>query len=281
MTVPVSGPFQNRGEDALPAMNLDPTAGSGAQTLSAGVVSTGDEGFINYQGTYYKVPDKTFEQFKRNFERQQRKESKSKSPDLAALGIDAEKWLKDPKVEGTEDVGGAKTTHISSDVNLDALLVDLDGILQRADDLGLSASQQRQLPKRLDRKTREQLAKSVENAHIDVWTGKDDKILRKLKVHLEFKQPEGLGTEAQDIESGKIDLTLAVADLNKPQKIQAPKNARSLAELQRQLGVLGITNSLGGSGSVARGLLSLGRLEQWQLRQQRARHRRRAASAAA
>ena len=208
VSVKVTGPFQTLGDDALPAMNLDLTAGSGAQNFTAGVVSTGDEGFISYQGTYYKVPDKTFREFKRNFERQQRKESKNTSPDLAALGIDAQKWLKNPKVEGTEDLNGAETTHISSDVNLDALLIDLDGLLQRANQLGLSQSQQRQLPKRLDRKTRQQLAKSIEEAHIDVWTGKDDKILRQLKVHLEFKQPQGLGTEAQDIESGKIDLTL-------------------------------------------------------------------------
>jgi hypothetical protein len=249
VSVKVTGPFQSLGEDALPAMNLDLTAGSGAQNFTAGVVSTGDQGFISYQGTYYKVPDKTFREFKRNFEREQRKESKQQSPDLAALGVDAQKWLKDPKVEGTEDVGGAETTHISSDVNLDALLIDLDGLLKRADDLGLSASQQRELPKRLDRKTRQQLAKSVEEAHIDVWTGKDDKTLRQLEVHLEFKSPKGLGAEAQDIESGKIDLTLAVADLNEKQEIEAPKNARSVTELQQQLGVLGLGNSLGGSGS--------------------------------
>jgi hypothetical protein len=254
VSVGVTGPFQTRGENALPSMNLDLTAGSGAQNFTAGVISTGDDGYISYQGTYYKVPDKTFQQFKRNFEQQQRKEAKNKSPDLAALGIDAEKWLKNPKVEGTEEVGGAEATHISSDVNLDAMLKDLDGLLQKADQLGLSQSQQRQLPKRLDPKTRAELAKSIDKAHIDVWTGKDDKILRQLKVHLEFKSPKGLGTEAQDIESGKIDLTVAVSDVNKPQDITAPKNARSLSELQQQLGVLGLSNSLGsGSGSGSSG----------------------------
>jgi hypothetical protein len=249
VSVKVTGPFQTMGEDALPKMNLDLTAGSGAQDFTAGVISTGDEGFISYQGTYYKVPDATFREFKRNFERQQRKESKNKSPDLATLGIDAQKWLKDPQVEGTEDVGGAETTHISSDVQLDALLTDLDGLLQRANQLGLSQSQRRQLPKRLDRKTREQLAKSVEKASVDVWTGKDDKILRQLKVHIEFKSPEGLGAETQDVESGKIDLTIAVADVNEKQDIEAPKNARSLSELQQQLGVLGLGSSGSGSGS--------------------------------
>ena len=240
-------------------MNLDLTAGSGAQTFTAGVISTGDEGFISYQGTYYKVPDKTFQSSSSNFERQQRKESANKSPDLAALGIDAQKWLKDPKVEGTEEVGGAETTHISSDVNLDALLADLDGILQKADQLGLSQAQQRQLPQRLDTKTRDQLKKSIEKAHIDVWTGKDDKILRQLKVHLEFKSPKGLGTTAQDIESGKIDLTLAVADVNEKQDVTAPKNAHSLSELQSQLGVLGLEQL---PGRLGLGQLGLGQLRE-------------------
>jgi hypothetical protein len=246
VTVKVTGPFQTRGKDALPAMNLDLTAGTGAQNFTAGVVSTGDEGYISYQGTYYKVPDKTFAEFKRNFEKQQRKDSNNKQPDLATLGIDAQKWLQDPKVEGDEEVGGAQTTHISSDVRLSALLADLNRLLGRADQLGLSPSQRNQLPKQLDAKTRAQLAKSVKKARVDVWTGKDDKILRQMKVHIEFKQPKGL-SQAQDIESGTIDLQLAVADVNKKQEVKAPKNARSLTELQRQLGVLGLGSSLGGS----------------------------------
>jgi len=86
-----------------------------------------------------------------------------------------------------------------------------------------------------------------------VRPGKDDKILRQLKVHLELKSPKGLGADAQDVESGKIDLTVAVADLNEKHDIQAPKNARSVSELQQQLGVLGLGASQGGSGSGSSG----------------------------
>ena len=67
-------------------------------------------------------------------------------------------------------------------------------------------------------------------------------------VHLEFDSAKGLGAQGQDIQSGKIDLVLEVADLNKPQDIKAPKNAKSLSDLQQQLGLLGLS-SLNGSGS--------------------------------
>src|SRR5204863_1851686 len=128
------------------------------------------------------------------------------------LGINAQRWLENPKVQGDEELGGAKTTHITSDVRLPALFDDIDQLLQRADALGLSQSQRQQLPKRLDPKTRAALAKAVKTARVDIWTGKDDKILRQLKVHVEFKSPNGIGSQAQtqDIRSGTIDLTLAV-----------------------------------------------------------------------
>ena len=116
MTVKVTGPFENQGENKLPTMDLDLTAGSGAQNFTAGVVSTGDEGYISYQGSFYQVPDKTFAEFRRNFEKQQRKDSAKKQLNLASLGVDPQKWLQNPKVEGTEEVGGTETTHISSDV---------------------------------------------------------------------------------------------------------------------------------------------------------------------
>jgi hypothetical protein len=253
VSVKVSGPFQNRGEDALPAMDLKLTASAGGQSVSAGVVSTGSDGYIDYQGSFYKVPEKQFASFKKDFERRQRKENGTKQPTLASLGVNPQKWLEDPQVEGDEELGGTETVHISAGVQVPSLITDLNGLLKQSGDLGLSADQQQQLPTRIDAKTRRQLEKSVKDASVDVWVGKSDKILRKLEVKLDFASPKGLTGAAANIESGKLELVLEVAELNEKQTIKTPKNAGSLADLQQQLGILGAgalgSSGLGGSGS--------------------------------
>jgi hypothetical protein len=243
----MSGPFQSRGEDKLPAMNLQLTATGSGQDFSAGAVSTGDKGYVTFQGKPYTVPDNVFQQFKTGFEKQQKSDKSQSNLDLRALGINPESWLKSPKNEGDEDVGGASTTHVSSDVDLKALLDDIDNLLKKADKLQLSRQQLQQLPKGLTGASRKQVQEAIRKAHVDIWTGKDDKTLRRLQLKVAFDIPQSLKAEAQGVLGGDLDLTLEVADVNKKQDIKAPANPRPWSELQQQLGTSALGGSLGGS----------------------------------
>jgi hypothetical protein len=245
----MSGPFQSRGDNELPAMNLELTATGSGQDFSAGAVSTGDKGYVTFQGKPYSVPDKVFQQFKTGFEKQQKADNSQSNLDLSALGINPESWLKSPKNEGEEDVGGAKTTHVSSDVDLKALLDDVDNLLKKADKLDLSRQQLQQLPKGLTGATRKQVQEAIKKAHVDIWTGKEDKTLRRLQLTVAFDIPESLKAEAQGVLGGDLDLTLEVADVNEKQDIKPPANPRPWSELQQQLGTSALGGSLGaGSG---------------------------------
>ena len=245
----MSGPFQSRGENALPAMDLELTATGSGQDFSAGAISTGEKGYVSFQGKPYAVPADVFERFKRGFERQQRQDKRSSSNlDLKALGIDPEDWLKNPKNEGDEEIGGTETTHVSSEVDLDALLDDVDDLLKRADRLGLSRQQLQQLPEGLTSKNRKQIEDAIKRARVELWTGKDDKTLRRLELAVAFELPEALKAQAQGVEGGDIAVTLEVSDVNEKQEIEAPANPRPWSELQQQLGdSSGILGSGGGS----------------------------------
>jgi hypothetical protein len=243
ITVKVGGPFQNQGENKVPKLDLDLSAGAGGQTFRAGVVSTGQKGFINFQGIDYVVPDELFDQFQTELRRQRR--DQQTTPDLGALGVKPREWLRNPKDEGTEDIGGDETIHISSDVDVARMLEDLDGLLGRTGDLGLSAQQRRQLPRSIPDNVKKQIEDSVTQASIDVYTGKDDKILRKLEVKLDFDVAEQLRDDTAGVKSGKVEFTVEIAELNEPQEITAPSDARPLKELQDQLGSLG-----GGTGGL-------------------------------
>jgi hypothetical protein len=249
ISLKVSGPFQNMGENELPKLDLSLTATGAGQDFQAGAISTGEQGFIEFQGQSYVVPERMFERFKRQFERAQRLEKDSQQPSLGALGINPREWLQNPSDEGTEEVGGTETIHISADVDISKLLDDVDNLLGRAGQLGLNRQQRQQLPQEIPPSVKSQIVEAVKEAKVDVYTGKDDKTLRRIKVHIRFELPAELRQQAQGLRSGEIDFTLQVADLNQPQTIEAPKNAKPLSELQRQLGATGLGGLGGGSGS--------------------------------
>jgi hypothetical protein len=254
VSVKFGGPFESRGQRKVPKLDLDLTANTGGQTFTAGVTSTGERGYITFQGTDYALPASTFDQFKR--ELRQAKQSESGVPDLTALGVNPRNWLKDPTDEGTEDVNGVETIHIASGVDVAKLLADVDRLLGRTGRLGLTQAQQQQLPKSIPSSVKKQIEDAVQEAKLDVYTGKADKILRKVVVKLRFEVPQKLRSQASGLRSGTIGFTLDVADLNKPQTINAPKQARPFSELQQLLtagglGATGASSSGGGSSSGA------------------------------
>jgi hypothetical protein len=258
VTIKVAGPFQSRGDTELPELDLQLSATGSGQDFSAGAISTGDKGFISYQGKNYAVPDRVFAQYKKNFSQQQNKDRSSDNLDIGALGIDPQKWLDNPKNEGDEDIGGAKTTHVSAGVNLAALLDDVNNLLKRTDQLGLTKTQRRQLPAQLSSSTKKQIQDAVKEAKVDVFTGKDDKTLRRLELSVSFDVPENLKTQAQGVEGGDVGLTLELANLNQKQDISAPADARPWTELQQQLGLSALGNAFGSGSAGGAGTGSTG-----------------------
>ena len=249
VTIKLSGPFQQipNKPDALPKFDFDLTASAAGQSFSAGAISTGDAGYLSYQGTDYKIDSKTFKQFKASFEKSQAQDQGQKQPGFGALGIDPKKWITNVKSDGTEDVGGAETNHVSADINVTAFLDDVGNVLKSSDKLNLTPQQESQLPKQIPANVKKQISEAIEEANIQIWSGVDDDILRKLQVTLKFKIPDNLKSQTSGLEGGTIELTAEIADVNKPQTITAPANAKSLSELQSLLNSSPL-GALGGTG---------------------------------
>jgi hypothetical protein len=229
----------------IPEAQLDMKVSGGGQSFDAGAVSSGTKAYVKFRGENYVLPQRTFNQLRAQLERAQAGGNR-RQPDLAALGINPERWLEDPKHEGTDEVEGVETVHVSSGVNVKALLDDLDKLLGRASELNLNRSQQQQIPREIPPSVKNSIVDSVKEAHLDFFTGESDKVLRKLEARVEFALPEGLQGQAGGVEGGKVDLTYELTEVNKPQTVKVPESARPLRDLQRlvQSGGLG---SLGGS----------------------------------
>ena len=121
------------------------------------------------------------------------------------------------------------------------LLEDVDGALERLRRLGVQGTDQ--LPERLTDEEKQQTADAVERLDVEIYTGADDRILRRLVVDLRLQAPE---REAQSVE---VRLDLQLLEVNEDQDIEAPSGAKPFAELVAQLEGLGLGNlGLGGAG---------------------------------
>jgi hypothetical protein len=227
----LGGPFQSQ-EGSFPQFDLtaDIKLDSSAQDFSgsAGLTSTGEGAFVNFQDTDYQVPQELFDQFTTTYERLQQQSQDQQGNDLLqSLGIDPTNWLTDLSNEGTEDVDGTETVHISGQADVPALVEDIKKIAQNAPNVGgqLPADQIEQL---------NQLTSIIKSAEFDIYSGESDDLLRRLDANLDLDPPPGT---AGAPESVTFELSLTLSDVNEPQTISAPANAQPLANLLQQFGI--------------------------------------------
>jgi len=239
ISLKLSGPFQTQGKGQLPKFDMDASFEGAGQNLKAGVASTGDKGFVNFQGTEYAVSDQVFQQFKSGYEQAQ-KQAEEKNGDqqsLATLGIDPRRWLTNPKNEGEAKVGDTDTIKITGGVDVNKLLDDVNTAIEKARGLGVQGSNE--LPEKLTEEQKKQAADAIKDLGVEIYTGKDDTTLRRMVVKMDVQN-----TSANN-ESGSLTLDFSLTELNEDQEIEAPSGAKPFDQLLGQLGGLG----LGGAGA--------------------------------
>jgi hypothetical protein len=215
----LSGPFEaSESDDELPRFDFDLTVSGPGQSIEAGAISTGDQGFLSLQGTDYELPAELFAEFRDGYAEAQEQADGSDQLTLQALGIDPSAWITDPQKAGTEDVGDTETEHITAGVDVSKLLADLREASETA---GSVAGQGEQLGTDDIAAVEEQ----VEAAEVDLYTGTEDLRLRRLVVDL-------------TLESGTATFTLELTELDEPQEISVPEDTRPLQELIGQFETL-------------------------------------------
>ena len=234
ITLSFGGPFQSRGTGKLPASNFSININALGRSGSLGILSTGTSGYITFGGTSYQLPAATFQRLESSFASITASPGASSNTNsLSKLGINPLHWLVNPSVVGTETIGGASTKHIKANVNVPALLGDLNTFLTKASATGVAGASK--LPGQLSAATREKVATAIKSPSVDVWTGTDDKMVRKLVINLTVPVSGQVSTAFGGITSARIGLTVQYADLNQPQTISAPSNVRPFSEFSSQL----------------------------------------------
>ena len=244
--VKLSGPFQSNGGKKLPSLDWKANFTGGGQTFSGGFISTGDNAYVSFQGSNYEIGKEQVAQIN------QQLASQTEGKTLKDFGIDPQNWLTDPSTEGDEDVNGVSTTHVTAGVDVGKMLTDLNKTVQQAGG-AMGQSTQQITPQQID-----QFKQVVKDPKMDVYVGKDDDILRRLKVSVDFEIPEDQRSQFQGATGGNLTFSLDLSNVGEPQTINAPPNPKPLSELQGALGGLagggaGATPGSSGSGSSGSG----------------------------
>ena len=245
----LTGPFESTKPTELPIFDFTASVDAGGQQIKAGAVSTGDKGFVKLQDQAYDLGDELYKTFKDGYAQTAKcneQQDGGNNGSFAALGINPQKWLNDAETVGEEKVGGADTTHVTGTVDVPKFLEDVNRILARSnpqqqDDPCAEDKPQENQPKsqgsrQLSKQDQKAIAEAVKNARVDIWSGDEDRTLRRMNVTLNFAVPETARQKAGGLESGDLKFDMTIGDLNEKQTIKAPANARPLEELTSALG---------------------------------------------
>jgi hypothetical protein len=240
-TASITGPFQVDPSDktSFPqldlAANVSGSAGGPSISFDGSLITTKDNAYVEYQDQAYEVGAQAFQQFTQAYaQAAQQNKSKSGTTGFSQFGIDPKTWLTNVSNEGTADVEGTDTVHVHGDADVGKIVTDLQKVQKQT-----GSSTQQLTPSQLN-----QLTSAVKSATIDVYSGTDDHLLRKLAVSLSLAPPASSGATVSNLD---VNFSVTLSDVNQPQTITAPSNAKPITDLLSQLGIPGLPG-VGGTG---------------------------------
>jgi len=201
----LQGPFSLR-RAGLPVARITYTQIANGRSASATLVSDGSKAFVTSKGTTVELPPR------------QEQALRLSGAALAASGglgqLQIGDWMENPKLSDGGSVGGAQTDRITADLNV---VNATNGLLELARLLGRNAQP---LPPADDGR----LQRAVRSSSFVVYTGKQDRLLRRLKLvaNLGFDVPAQLKAALGNVVGAKIDFQLDVANPNEPVTVAKP-----------------------------------------------------------
>jgi hypothetical protein len=197
----LEGPFAFR-QGGLPEAELDYTQIAGGRTATQTFIMTGGKAYVRIHGTTFELPEATAARIR------------GAVGVAGGLGvIDLSRWVEDPKLSDGGEVGGADTDRINAKLNVPATV---SGLVALASQFGGTTP----LPA-LSGASAEQIERAVDKATVDVWTGKDDRLLRKLEISLAFS-PSAASEDVQGLVEAAMHFTLGISNPNEKVTVETP-----------------------------------------------------------
>jgi hypothetical protein len=229
-----SGPFQGGG-GKFPQFDIagDFSAEGDGQSFSAdgALISTGTAAYLEYQDTAYELPQQAFDQFASLVaaaQEQQQAGGEECQQALEEQGLGTSSLFSDLSNEGTEDIEGAETIHITGGLDFSKVS---EFIQAGADTPACSSSLGQQFDQAQIDQVEQQLQQAGEflkDFELGLYVGKDDDLIHG------FDASFGVDAQGQEID---FDFEARIGDVNQPQTVAAPQNVQPIDALLQNLGI--------------------------------------------
>lgn len=212
----LSGPFALPEAEGLPLADLVYTRIQGTQRFETRFISTGEAAFVETNGTTYELPPEQLVGLQGSAD--------TEAANLLA-DVRISDWVVDPELQEDAPVqGDDEVDRVSGDLDVVAVVNDL---LEIAGSFGTAA------PTPLDGEDAEQLRNAVQAASIEVLTGSQDRILRRVTIDVDFGLDPAVPALSgiADLIGATILLELTIENPNEEVEVVPPADAIPLEEL--------------------------------------------------
>lgn len=208
------GPF-SLADDGLPLLDVQYTQIANGERATVNLVAADDKAYAVVDGQAYELPA------------EQASSLASASAAVSGRGglneLALDDWIEDAEVSEGGSVGGAATDRVRGKIDVVAAA---NGLLE------LTRSFGRAMPA-IEGDDAKQLEEAVRSTLFEVYTGKDDRLLRRLLLEADFglEVPADLRSALGDLVGAKFTFRLAVDDPNTDIQVEAPESVLPYSEL--------------------------------------------------
>ncbi len=153
------------------------------------------------------------------------------------LFIRPDRWQKDGRIVGLEDVEGVETEHAVAGIKADVFFTDISRLVRLLTKLRVTEAVG--LPLAIGPRARAALVRSVTSARGDIYVGKDDHVPRKASLKGTLKVAKKDQAILGGLKSATLAAEINISRVGEDQDISAPKQLGSYADLQLALDALG------------------------------------------
>jgi len=218
---------------------MDVTVGLMSQNLAMGIVNVGKKAWVQYEDTWYAVPQESTKAL------QSSGGGALPTDQLSDLGLDPQAWDVEWELVGTETVAGAEVYHLTA--SPDAKQISAD-VMKALNDPKLyeklgdpQTAQQLKAMKAENQKQLKELQQALDKIAVDLWIETGSLYLRKGSVVVDMNTKGMEGAEGVEGMSVAVDFTMA--DFDEAFDVKAPSNAKDFDTLMNQL----VGGMMGGS----------------------------------
>lgn len=209
------GSFQLPEEGELPVADLEYTDIGADDPATQGFISTGDQAFIEVDGQAYELP-----------EEQTRTLRGGGGGDAGVFeGATVDEWFIDPELEEGATVDATEVDRVTGKLDVVTALNDLFKIAGR---FGQTSGFQL-----IQGDEAERLENAVESSHIEVVSGTEDRVLRRLLIEVDLAIDQEL--ELRDLlgplAGVSFTIDMSISEPNEPVQVTPPTDPLPIEEL--------------------------------------------------